>query len=66
MVVFRVAKKTHIEKPGSVHKYKVEFKSKEGHRLTLDVAEPEFDGYLTGDSIDVKWGDYQRKVEDFP
>ena len=62
VAMFRVSKKTHVEKPGGVHSYKVEFKSKDGHRLTLDVAEPEFDAYLTGDSMDVKWGDYQRKL----
>ncbi len=62
MVVFRVSKKTHVEKPGSVHSYKVEFRSKDGHRLTLDVAEHEFDGYVTGDEIDVEWSGYQRKL----
>jgi hypothetical protein len=62
IAMFRVSKKTHVEKPGGVHSYKVEFKSKDGHKLTLDVAEPEFDAYMTGDSMDVKWGDYQRKL----
>ena len=64
MVVFRVSKKTHVEKPGSVHNYKVEFKSKNGHKLTIDVAEHEFDDYVTGDQVDVEWGGYQRRLEE--
>lgn len=65
MVLFRVSKKTHVEKPGDVHQYKVEFKSREGHKLTLDVTESEFEDYQTGDQIEVKWGSFQRKMGEY-
>jgi len=65
MVLFKVSKKTHVEKPGDVHQFKVEFRSKEGHKLTLDIGESEFEDYQTGDQIDVKWGNFQRGLEDF-
>jgi len=55
MVLFKVVKKSHVEKPGDVHQYRVDFRSGEGHRLSLEVSEPEYEDYLIGDGIDVRW-----------
>jgi len=55
MVLFKVVKKSHVEKPGDVHQFRVEFRSGEGHRLSLDVSELEYEGYLIGDGVNVRW-----------
>ena len=62
MVLFKVSKKQHVEKPGDDHQFKVVLKSKEGHKLTLVVSESEFEDYIMGDSIDINWGRYQRRL----
>ena len=65
MVVFKVSSKRHTEKADGVHTYRVELKCTDGHRLTLDVDQPEFEGWILGDSIDVKWGRFQQDLSGF-
>ena len=65
MVLFKVSSKRHTEKAGDVHAFKVELKCKEGHKLTLDVNHDDFEGWQIGDSIDVKWGQFQQDLSSF-
>ena len=66
MTLFKVVKKTHDEKPDDEHVFKITLRAKEGHRLTLTVKETEFDGYIIGDSLDVAWGQFQRRLTELP
>lgn len=62
MSIFTVVTKTHQEKPGDQHKYTVTLKCPEGHTLKLLVTEYDFQGYIVGDSVDVKWGRFQQRL----
>ncbi len=64
MPLFTVVTKTHQEKPGDQHRYTVTLKCPEGHTLKLLVTESDFLGYIIGDSVDVKWGRFQRRLEE--
>ena len=65
MALFKVKKKTHDEKEADIHVYKVSLKSPDGHSLTLKVSESEFEDFTIGDGVDVRWGQFQRGLEDF-
>jgi len=62
MPIFTVVSKTHKEEPGDRHKYNVTLKCPEGHSLKLLVTEADFPSYVIGDTVDVKWGFYQRRL----
>ena len=62
MPIFTIVSKTHKEEPGDRHQYTVTLKCPEGHTLKLLVTETDFEGYMIGDAVDVKWGIYQSTL----
>ena len=64
MTLFKVVKKTHEEKPGEDHRFKVALKSEGGDSLTLKVSELEFEQYRFGLPVDVVWMGYQKRLDE--